>query len=163
VPILYEVDRIRDGKSFSTRLVVAIQHGRAIFNMSARSTSKRSASDHQFPMPEVRARGLPPSPSGSLPWRDELDEWFQRPHPIDQRFIVPGFPGSTLRAVSRSSGCGCAPTTLPDEPALHAAVIAYASTCRSRHHPARTPCAGMTPISWVRASTTACGSTGRAA
>ena len=34
VPILYEVDRIRDGRSFTTRRVVAIQHGRAIFNMS---------------------------------------------------------------------------------------------------------------------------------
>src|ERR1035441_2645222 len=35
IPILYEVDRIRDGRSFTTRRVVAIQHGRAIFNMSA--------------------------------------------------------------------------------------------------------------------------------
>src|SRR5580700_11933054 len=54
VPILYEVDRIRDGKSFTTRRVVAIQHGRAIFNLSASfHIHETGAFDHQFPMPSA--------------------------------------------------------------------------------------------------------------
>ena len=54
-PILYEVDRIRDGKSFSTRRVVAIQHGRAIYNMQASFHVDEMSIEHQIPMPE-RAR-----------------------------------------------------------------------------------------------------------
>src|SRR5690606_13376634 len=53
VPVLYEVDRIRDGGSFTTRRVVAIQHGRAIFNMSASFQVPEEGYDHAFPMPEV--------------------------------------------------------------------------------------------------------------
>src|SRR5665213_1024898 len=53
VPILYEVDRIRDGRSFTTRRVVAIQHGRAIFNLSASFHVDEPGLSHQFPMPDV--------------------------------------------------------------------------------------------------------------
>src|ERR671923_3057407 len=53
VPILYEVDRIRDGRSFTTRRVVAIQHGRAIFNLAASFHIDEPGPDHQAPMPEV--------------------------------------------------------------------------------------------------------------
>ncbi len=52
-PILYEVDRIRDGRSFTTRRVVAIQHGRAIFNMSTSFHVDETGLSHQFPMPDV--------------------------------------------------------------------------------------------------------------
>src|SRR5437763_6364661 len=52
VPILYEVDRIRDGRSFATRRVVAIQHGRAIFNLSASFHIHEEGFEHQYPMPE---------------------------------------------------------------------------------------------------------------
>src|SRR5438046_8746914 len=52
VPIIYEVDRIRDGKSFTTRRVVAIQHGRAIFNLAASFHASEEGLDHQVPMPE---------------------------------------------------------------------------------------------------------------
>ena len=53
IPILYEVDRIRDGKSFTTRRVVAIQHGRAIYNMQASFHTEEISLDHQFVMPVV--------------------------------------------------------------------------------------------------------------
>lgn len=56
VPILYEVDRIRDGKSFSTRRVVAVQHGKAIFNLSSSWHKLESGLKHTTPMPNV----LPP-------------------------------------------------------------------------------------------------------
>src|SRR5271165_1179489 len=53
IPILYEVDRIRDGRSFTTRRVVAIQHGRAIFHMSASFHVDEPGLEFQIPMPEV--------------------------------------------------------------------------------------------------------------
>src|SRR6266566_1867426 len=52
IPILYEVDRIRDGRSFTTRRVVAIQHGRPIFNLSASFHVEEPGPGHQKPMPE---------------------------------------------------------------------------------------------------------------
>ncbi len=52
-PILYEVDRIRDGSSFSTRRVVAIQHGRAIFSMSSSWQRHEEGPEHTLPMPDV--------------------------------------------------------------------------------------------------------------
>ncbi|MEP6548319.1 MAG: acyl-CoA thioesterase II [Gammaproteobacteria bacterium] len=52
-PIVYEVDRALDGKHFSSRRVVAIQHGRQIFNMSASFQSPETGLDHQIPMPDV--------------------------------------------------------------------------------------------------------------
>jgi len=52
-PIVYEVDRARDGNHFSTRRIVAIQHGAQIFNMSASFQALESGLDHQLDMPEV--------------------------------------------------------------------------------------------------------------
>src|ERR1700727_2233070 len=86
-PILYEVDRIRDGKSFSTRRVVAIQHGRAIYNMQASFHADEVSIEHQIAMPEV------PAPETIRPLReivlesDSANEWFMQPRPIDQRYI----------------------------------------------------------------------------
>src|SRR5262249_34462600 len=53
VPILYEVDRIREGKSFPPRRVVAIQHGQAIFSMSVSFHADEESLDHQMAMPDV--------------------------------------------------------------------------------------------------------------
>src|SRR5512135_157675 len=53
VPIIYEVDRIRDGKSFTTRRVVAIQHGHAIFNLDASFHKHEPGLEYHAPMPEV--------------------------------------------------------------------------------------------------------------
>src|SRR6266700_4252974 len=53
IPIVYDVDRIRDGHSFTTRRVVAVQHGRAIFNLSASFHVDEDGLAHQFPMPAV--------------------------------------------------------------------------------------------------------------
>src|SRR5262250_2044279 len=53
VPIIYEVDRIRDGESFTTRRVVAIQHGHAIFTMAVSFHSDEPGLAHQAPMPDV--------------------------------------------------------------------------------------------------------------
>ena len=128
IPILYEVDRIRDGKSFTTRRVVAIQHGQAIFNMAASFHDDESGPDHQFPMPEVPApEELPTLPERLAPWRDQMASWFSRPHPIDQRYIgdlpwqLERSAGPYQRLWIRADG------VLPDDPLLHACIATYAS------------------------------------
>ncbi len=128
VPILYEVDRIRDGKSFTTRRVVAIQHGRAIYNMQASFHSEEQSLEHQFEMPDV------PGPETIKPLLErvqsefgDIDEWFKRQHPIDQRFIGE-LPWSPLRSKEPRQRLWIkADGELPEDPLLHACVIAYAS------------------------------------
>src|ERR1700683_4942143 len=89
VPILYEVDRIRDGRSFTTRRVVAIQHGQAIFNVAASfHVYEEGAFDHQVAMPDVPDPETLPSLHDRLePMRVELAEWFSRPPPIRPRDV----------------------------------------------------------------------------
>src|SRR5438552_13257595 len=84
IPILYEVDRIRDGRSFTTRRVVAIQHGRAIFNLSASFHVEEGGPEHQLPMPDVPdPDSLPTFRERMEPYREFLGDWFERPRPID--------------------------------------------------------------------------------
>ncbi len=94
IPVIYEVDRARDGGSFTTRRVVAIQHGRQIFNMSASFHVEESGWDHQHPIPDV------PAPDDLLSRNEErlrdahkLPEKFRaeftRPRPIEIREVAP--------------------------------------------------------------------------
>jgi acyl-CoA thioesterase-2 len=128
IPILYEVDRIRDGRSFTTRRVVAIQHGRAIYNMQASFHTEEVSLEHQFVMPVVAG----PETIRRLDERiqDEggnIDEWFKRQHPIDQRFVGE-LPWSPNRSKEPHQKIWIkADGTLPEDPLLHACVITYAS------------------------------------
>src|SRR5690349_18655301 len=90
VPIVYEVDRIRDGKSFTTRRVVAIQHGRAIFNLSASFQVEEPGPEHQYPIPDV------PDPETLPTFQERIEphlerfgpdfaQWLVRERPIDTR------------------------------------------------------------------------------
>jgi acyl-CoA thioesterase-2 len=128
IPILYEVDRIRDGRSFTTRRVVAVQHGQPIFNMSASFHDDETGIEHQFEMPDVPSPDTLESLAERLaPWKSELTDWFARPHPIDQRYIgeLPWkyTPGGEprQRLWIRADG------ELPDDPLLHACVVTFAS------------------------------------
>jgi acyl-CoA thioesterase-2 len=130
-PILYEVDRIRDGRSFTTRRVVAIQHGYAIFNLQCSFHIDEGAGlVHQAEMPDVpRPEDLPTVRERIEPYLDQLPNWFveDRPRPIDQRYI--GEP-PWLRATTgegRQRLWVRADGDLPDDPLLHDAVVAYAS------------------------------------
>jgi acyl-CoA thioesterase II len=131
-PIIYEVDRIRDGRSFATRRVIAIQHGQAIFALSASFHVLEEGFEHQFPMPdvakpsdlptedEIRSRVMPLMP-------DPIRKFYEKERPIELRPVdfaryttrTPMEP--QFRVWMRANGA------LPDDPAIHQAVLAYAS------------------------------------
>jgi acyl-CoA thioesterase-2 len=130
IPIVYQVDRIRDGKSFTTRRVAAIQRGEAIFHLSASFHRPEEGVSHQQPMPQVPDPEILPT-WGELmaPYADQLGPWLTRPRPIDVRHV-----GMPLRLAPdapprppvhqmwfRADG------KVPDEPLLHACLVAYAS------------------------------------
>ncbi|MDH3707730.1 MAG: acyl-CoA thioesterase II [Acidimicrobiia bacterium] len=127
-PLLYEVDRIRNGRSFTTRRVVAIQHGRPIFNLAASFHRHEAGFDHQFTRPDA------PDPDSLLDFAarvranpDVPDSWADTPRPIDTRYVTatpiernepkPPFQQVWLRANG----------TLPDDPLLHTCLLTYAS------------------------------------
>jgi acyl-CoA thioesterase II len=132
VPILYEVDRARDGKSFTSRRVVAIQHGQQIFNLAASFQVAESGYEHQFEMPTV-------PPPEDLPSETELRakvaehlpaearDWLQRMRPIETRPVElrdylapekrPPHEMFWIKAIE----------ALPDDLAFHQCLLAYAS------------------------------------
>jgi len=126
IPILYEVDHIRDGRSFTTRRVVAIQHGRAIFNLQASFQVPEEGYDHSEPMPNV-------TPPEDLPTTDERLSaaglgWLQtHERPIDVRHVedpvyLNNDIGRTVQHVWIK-----AKEKLPDDPILHTCVVTYTS------------------------------------
>ncbi len=129
IPILYEVDRIRDGKSFTTRRVIAIQHGKAIFNLQASFQIPEPGLEYSIEMPKdlPQAETLPDFKTRMEPFKDQMGEWFTHPRPIDLRYVDSDplnrknikSPGQKLwmRADGR----------LPDDPVLHACIVTYAS------------------------------------
>jgi len=129
VPILYEVDRIRDGKSFTTRRVVAIQHGRAIFNLQASFHVHEHGQDYQPPMPAnlPAPESLPDFKTVMAPFKQQLGDWYDRPRPIDLRY-VDGDPVSRRNQPSFGQRVWLrADGTLPADPTLHACIVTYAS------------------------------------
>jgi acyl-CoA thioesterase-2 len=132
VPILYEVERIRDGGSFSTRRVVAIQHGKAIFFTSVSFQVAEEGFEHQFDKPDVpMPEDLPGEKAIIAKYLEHMPKPMQayfaseRPievRPVDLSLFMGLSPQPPHRAVwIRASG------TLPDDPGLHHCVLAYAS------------------------------------
>jgi len=126
-PIVYAVERARDGRSFSTRRVVATQHGRPIFTMSASFQVPEPGLDHQDPMPEA------PDPE-SLPTIEQRLKTSDVPWPQ----FWQEFNSLDVRHVTRTPTAGTAghnqtrvwlktAAPLPDDPLLHVCVLAYAS------------------------------------
>jgi acyl-CoA thioesterase-2 len=128
VPVLYEVDRIRDGRSFTTRRVVAIQHGRAIFHLSTSFHIDEPGLDFQIPMPDVPdPETLPTMRERLEPYKDKVGDFYDQPHPIDQRHI--GALPWMHRAVQepRQQLWLRADGELPDDPLLHTCIATFAS------------------------------------
>jgi len=128
VPILYEVDRIRDGRSFTTRRVVAIQHGRAIFNLQASFHKIEPGLSHQLEMPTGLSDpdGLPTFKERMAPHADEIGDWYHQPRPIDLRYD----DGPAWRKGRKATGQRVwlrADGRLPYDPVHHACVVTYAS------------------------------------
>ncbi len=134
VPIIYQVERLRDGKSFSTRHVVAIQHGKAIFSMSASFQKIETGFEHQEKMPDVpppedlasnedlRARLMA---SGKLP--EQIRRYLEREQPIELRPLSQRDPVNPEKGEPRRSVWIRATGPLPDNTALHQCILGYAS------------------------------------
>lgn len=133
VPIIYEVDRIRDGRSFATRRVVAIQHGEAIFSLAASFQVREEGLEHQDAMPSVALpdklmseedmRALVMQSDAPRP----VKAYWERERPIevrptDLKHYVSREP---LEPIQRLWFRASAP--LPDDPTIHECVLAYAS------------------------------------
>ncbi len=139
IPLIYEVDRIRDGKSFTTRRVVGIQHGKAIFNLAASFQIAETGPEHSDPMPDVPdPESLPTFRERIEPHLDrlgpDLGAWLVRERPIDSRPVTdPPWLDPTPRAPEqdvwiKTNG------TLPDDPLLHTCVVAYAVRPHAARH-----------------------------
>ena len=118
VPILYEVDRIRDGRSFTTRRVVAIQHGKAIFNLQSSFQVPEDGLEFEAPMPEV------PDP-------ETLPDFTTRMAPYAEQ------DGPLVQPAAARSTCATSTSRPPDEPGPAAAVPA--GVAPRRRHAARRP------------------------
>ena len=129
VPILYEVDRIRDGHTFTTRRVVAIQHGKAIFHLQASFHIHEQSFSHQLPVPKglPDPETLPDFKTRMAPFKDWLGDEYERDRAIDIR-PVEWMPGDRKRALPpRQNVWFRADGTLPDDPVLNTCVVTYAS------------------------------------
>ena len=132
IPILYEVDRARDGASFTSRRVIAIQHGKQIFNMSASFQMPEKGLEHQFDMPKVPGpEELKDEHEARKEWMEKMSEdqkaWMSRPRPIEMRPVIldnwmnrkPRAPFDNVWI--RATG------PVPDNVIVQQSVLAYAS------------------------------------
>ncbi len=132
-PIVYEVDRIRDGASFTTRRVVAIQSGQPIFNLAASFQREEKGFEHQASMPDAPApESLLPEQEHFRPHAHRLPEALRKralgPRPFDMRPV--DFEADPFQPERRKPARKIWMKTigkLPDDPALHAYLLAYAS------------------------------------
>ncbi len=134
-PIVYEVERIRDGGSFSARRVQAIQHGRPILSMIASFQKPETGPEHQAPMPEV------PPPEALKSSAELIPQWLDAAGEVHPkiRASLTRYPAVEFRPVYQWNPLApgvSAPRqaiwfrigqTLPDDPMLHRCLLAYAS------------------------------------
>jgi len=123
IPIIYDVENVRDGGSFTTRRVAARQHGEIIYYLTASFQKVEDGFDHQDDIPDV------PSPDESTPLTDVIravnpeaaDWWIKEWSAIDARLVTGGDDSATQRLWFRFAG------TLPDDRRLRNAVLTYFS------------------------------------
>lgn len=131
-PIIYDVDRLRDGGSFTTRRVTAIQHGRPIFNLSCSFHKEEPGMDHQSEMPNVPgpddlpsevelARGI----SEMIP--ESVRDIYTRDRPIEFRPVNPINPFAPDKRVPLSHTWVRAVDEVPGGVLMQQAILAYAS------------------------------------
>lgn len=130
-PIVYFVDRLRDGKSFTTRRVTAIQHGQAVFNMSASFHRVEQGLEHQLPMPDVPpAESITPeierirARAHQIP--ESVRDVLTQDRPFDFRVVDTDPFDDSPRPPSRHMWLR-AIGGMPDDTLSHQAALAYAS------------------------------------
>jgi len=130
--IIYEVERIRDGGSFTTRRVRGIQHGRSIFTMNASFHIEEDGYEHQSAMPAAPPPETLPSVKDLvrqmidfLP--DNMRAYWNREHPVDVRIVDPSRYSSRQPRTAEQAIWLKTAGQLPDTPSIHQAVLAYAS------------------------------------
>jgi acyl-CoA thioesterase-2 len=132
IPIIYDVDRIRDGKSFTTRRVNGIQHGKAIFSMSVSYQISEEGLDHQSTMPDVpMPEDLKSEQDLRADIMDKIPEkyraWYSRERPVEIRPVNPHDPTDPPIRDAAKNVWFKARHELPDDPSIHKCVLAYAS------------------------------------
>ncbi|MFI7006958.1 acyl-CoA thioesterase [Streptomyces sp. NPDC050145] len=134
-PIVYTVDRIRDGRSFTTRRVVAVQHGRPIFHLSASFQTYEEGLDHQAPMPPApdpeslpTAAELLPRYADSVLSPDVVARMLEAREAVDLRYVdAPPFAFVGKPQPPRSQVWFKAGGKLADDPLLHVCLATYVS------------------------------------
>jgi len=131
-PIVYDVDRSRDGRSFSARRVVAIQHGRPIFTMSASFQTEEEGLEHQFEAPEVPgpdevALSAPMSVEEMSHLPQKIQRWINRFGPFEFRLATAHDPFKPVPQEPFQQLWFRLDGELPDDPVLHRALLAYVS------------------------------------
>ena len=127
IPVLFKVERGRDGGTFSTRRVIAIQHGKQIFNLAASFQTPEDGFEHQIEMPAA------PSPDGLLNEEElraqagENNEWSKRIWPVEVKPVDPPHFGAKKSLDPRYTVWFRARGGLSDDIALNQCVLAYAS------------------------------------
>lgn len=131
-PIVYDVDRTRDGGSFSVRRVTAIQHGQPIFVCAASFQVEEAGAEHQLRMPEVpRPDDLPPTPPpppealAKLPGK--VQRWLSRTGPFEFRHVYPRDELNPPKRPPYQQVWFRLSARVGDAPELHRALLAYAS------------------------------------
>ena len=132
IPIIYHVDRIRDGRSFTTRRVVAKQRGQAIFNMAASFQRPEPGKEHQADPPDVPGpHGLPSELDLIRRVEDRIPEekrdFYTRDRPIEVRPVDPADPFDPQEKAPERHLWFRAQGALPDDARTHRSVLAYAS------------------------------------
>jgi acyl-CoA thioesterase II len=128
-PITFAVERLRDGRSFSARRTHALQFGRPILSMIASFQVPAAGLEHQLPMPDVPAPEDLPSIAERYGHLDSGPaKYWMRQRPMDLRHVdEPIFLSGAAQRTTHQAVWMRAVGPLPDDPALHAAVLAYAS------------------------------------
>ncbi|MFJ8658782.1 acyl-CoA thioesterase II [Streptomyces sp. NPDC093795] len=130
-PIVYTVDRIRDGRSFTTRRVVAVQHGQPIFHLSASFQAYEEGLDHQSDMPAAPDPESLPTPAEMLPRhlpREVADRLIEARAAVDLRYVdVPPWGSVGQPREPRSQVWFRTNGKLADDPLLHVVLATYVS------------------------------------
>lgn len=131
-PIIYDVDRTRDGGSFSVRRVTAIQHGQVIFFCAASFQEREDGAEHQLSMPEVPrpedidpAPAIPPDVLAKLPTK--VKRWLDRMGPFEFRHVYPRDELDPPKRPPFQQVWFRLAEKVGDAPELHRALLAYAS------------------------------------